>query len=347
MKIAVCARVFRPATGGLGAIAHAYAMGLLEHGWQPTVITHSDAPAGYDDQFPYAVIRRPDLMRFRRLLRNSDAVVFVHLSIIYILWSCFIRRPIISTIHGRVWAFNNLRAALASLFFECHLRLSPHAALISEVVRSPATRSDPVIGNAYDNDVFFSGSRRHKEGSVIFSGRINRSKGPFVLLDALQALRSKGLQLRATFVGSGPDEQGLCDAVRDAGLEEVTKILGHCEPARVAELLREHQIAAIPSDWQEPFGLVALEAIACGCYVVAFPDGGLPEAVGKAGLITASKSATALADGIRRLLTDSELRREIDSHRATHLENFTRFRVVSKLVDMINRALQSKSDPSR
>jgi glycosyltransferase involved in cell wall biosynthesis len=340
VKIALCARSFRPETGGLGSVTHSYALGLLERGWHPTVITHACAPEGYDQQFPYPVVRRPRFLAFRRLLRANDAVVFIHQSITYILWSCLIRRPIVSTIHGRIWAFPNLRIGVTSLFFECHLRLRPHAALISETVRSPATRAAPVIGNPYDHEIFHSSGAVPKTGTVVFSGRISRGKGVFRLLEAVQSLRREGLEVTATFAGTGPDECALRQAVQDAGLGEVVTFLGHCEPGRVAELLRSHQIAAVPSDWIESFGLVALEAIACGCYVVAFPDGGLPYAVGKAGLVTATKSSAALASGIRRVMTDVEFLQEIDSQRAAHLKGFSRASVVTKLINLIQCTAQ-------
>ena len=266
-------------------------------------------------------------------------MIFVHQSVIYILWSCFISRPIVSTIHGLIWSCDSVRIALTSLFFEAHLRLRPHAALISEVVRSPATRDAPVIGNPYDQETFHPANVAHQAGTVIFSGRISRDKGVFYLLDAVHALRRAGLEVTATFAGSGPDEGALRQAISTAGLIESVTVLGHCEPAHVAELLRSHQVAAIPADWKESFGLVALEAIACGCYVVAFPDGGLPVAVGRAGLLTVEKSSGALADGIRRIMNDAELRRGIDSQRSAHLKRFSRTSVVGELIAVVQRAI--------
>ena len=338
MKIALCTRSFRPEIGGLGTVSHIYALGLLNYGHQPVVVTSAPAPAGYDGQFPYPVIRQPGFRQFRRMLHHCDCVVFVHQSLVYILWSILAGKPVVSSIQGHLWNWTTPSNAFFSLFCELHLRLRPHAILISNSVRSPATRRAPIIGNSYDSDVFFSSAPVPAANTIIFSGRLNRSKGVFHLVEAVRLLLLRGLVVNVTFVGSGPDEAELHLAVAKAGIAERVTFFGHTEPCGVAELLRQHHIAAIPSDWDEPFGVVALEAIACGCYVVAFPDGGLSFAVGEAGFVTADKSPRALADTIQRVLTDETVRRRIDEKRGSHLEKFSPRNVIAGLLEVISAA---------
>jgi glycosyltransferase involved in cell wall biosynthesis len=334
MKIAICTRSFHPDIGGLSSVTHSYAQGFIEHGCEPVVVTSASAPEGYDSRFPYPVVRQPGCREFRRVLRGCDGVVFVHQSLVFILWSLLLRKSVVSSIQGRLWNWSSLLHAAVTLTFELHLRLRPRAALISETVRSPATRHAPVIGNPYDTDVFRQPPDAAEPNTIIFSGRLLRAKGVFHLVEALRLLRLRGVPVKATFVGSGVDESELREAIAAAGLGDSTTLVGHSEPQEVARLLGRHQIAAIPSDWEEPFGIVTLEAIACGCYVAAFPDGGLPFAVGKAGLLTAEKSPAALADAIQRLLTDDGLRRRIDENRQAHLAFFSRRTVVGKLLEM-------------
>ncbi|MEQ1852142.1 MAG: glycosyltransferase family 4 protein [Chthoniobacteraceae bacterium] len=348
MRVALCTRSFRPEIGGLGTVSHAYALGLLELGCQPRVVTSTPpAPEGYDGQFPYPVVRQPGYREFRRVLRDSDCVVFIHQSLVYVLWSLFVGKPVVSSIQGRIWNWGSAFNAFFSIFCEMHLRFRPHAVLVSDAIRSPATRRAPVIGNPYDADVFHQTPAATTPNSIIFSGRLNRGKGVFHLVEAAKILRGRGLEFALTFVGSGPHEAELRDAVVAADLGERTRFVGHCEPPRVAELLTQHPIAAIPSDWDEPFGIVALEAIACGCYVVAFPDGGLPFAVGDAGVVTGTKSPEALADAIQRLLTDEMLRQRIDGKRAKHLERFSRKNVALGLLEVMNSACRRPSSKSK
>jgi glycosyltransferase involved in cell wall biosynthesis len=338
MRIAICTRSFRPVIGGLGSVTHAYAQGFIELGCRPIVVTSSPAPEGYDGQFPYPVVRRPGLYEFRRVLRGCEGVVFVHQSLVYMLWSFFLKKPVLSVLHGRIWNWGSVSNIVCSLAFELHLRIRPHAALISETVRSPATRNAPVIGNPYDASSFTAPTTPAEPGTIIFSGRLNRYKGIFDLTEAVRLLRLRGVPVKVTFVGAGPDEADLRMAVAAAGISGSTTFVGHSNPECVAALLRRHQIAAIPSDWDEPFGVVALEAIASGCYVVAYPDGGLPVAIGAAGLLTSDKSPDALATALQRVITDDALRKRIDENRRAHLEKFSCGRIAGRLLEMLSEA---------
>ena len=84
--------------------------------------------------------------------------------------------------------------------------------------------------------------------------------------------------------------------------------------------LNAHRIMVIPSLWPEPFGVVALEGIACGCVLAGSEGGGLRDAIGPCGITFPNGDAGALADGLRRLLTDEgyagSLRAEADAHLA-------------------------------
>jgi glycogen(starch) synthase len=66
----------------------------------------------------------------------------------------------------------------------------------------------------------------------------------------------------------------------------------------LSELIAEHKIMVVPSLEPEPFGIVALEGLACGCLVVASAHGGLPEAVGPHGVLFEPGNVVALADAI-------------------------------------------------
>ena len=232
-----------------------------------------------------------------------------------------------------------------ALVVEMHLRIRRHAVLISKTVRSPATHDAPVIGNPYDSDLFRQPVIAAEPGTIIFSGRVNRGKGIFHLVEAVRLLRLRGVPLKVTFVGSGPDDMEVRDVIASAGLDECIVMVGHREPEQVAALLARHQIAAIPSVWDEPFGIVALEAIACGCYVVAFPDGGLPFAFGEAGLVTAEKSPAALANAIQCLLTDESLRRRIDENRQAQLNRFSRGTICARLLEILSAAQHRSNTP--
>jgi glycosyltransferase involved in cell wall biosynthesis len=82
----------------------------------------------------------------------------------------------------------------------------------------------------------------------------------------------------------------------DAGVPLPIEFLGRKSPHELARIYNEHRFLVIPSMWNEPFGLVALEAIACGCQPIGADDGGLPEAIGPCGRIFPKADAQALAE---------------------------------------------------
>jgi glycosyltransferase involved in cell wall biosynthesis len=71
-------------------------------------------------------------------------------------------------------------------------------------------------------------------------------------------------------------------------------------------MVREHDIVCVLSRSEEPFGLVALEAMASGCAVIASPRGGLPEACGGAALLADPDDLPAIIDAMRKLVTDPD-----------------------------------------
>ena len=103
-----------------------------------------------------------------------------------------------------------------------------------------------------------------------------------------------------------PDESG--GAFEQTLQRKITaadgEALGHVPRARVAEVIREHDIVCVLSRSQEPFGLVVLEAMASGCAVVASARGGLPEACGGAALLVDPERPMEIADALRRLVTE-------------------------------------------
>ena len=74
--------------------------------------------------------------------------------------------------------------------------------------------------------------------------------------------------------------------------------------AELAALLNRHQVLVVPSRWAEPFGIVALEGLACGCFVIGSEGGGLKEAIGPGGITFVNGDASALAGALQKALVN-------------------------------------------
>jgi glycosyltransferase involved in cell wall biosynthesis len=86
--------------------------------------------------------------------------------------------------------------------------------------------------------------------------------------------------------------------------------------------LNQHQILVVPSKYDEPFGVVALEGIACGCAVIGSNGGGLPEAIGPSGITFPNADIGALENAMERLLTRPEERERLIAAGPKHLTQF-------------------------
>jgi glycogen(starch) synthase len=86
----------------------------------------------------------------------------------------------------------------------------------------------------------------------------------------------------------------------------------------------------VPSKWKEPFGLVALEGMACGCKLVVSKHGGLVEAVGNLSQIFENGSEKSLSTAILESLnTPMFLKEKIEKHLKEHTQSYIAHRYIS------------------
>lgn len=151
---------------------------------------------------------------------------------------------------------------------------------------------------------------------ILFVGRVVPEKGVDTFIAACaQALR----QLpgwRAEIIGAdrsrvdSPDTPYVRELRAAADVAGV-RMAGYRDHAGVLDAMRRAAIVAVPSRWQEPFGLTALEAMASGAALVCTRRGGLPEVAGNAALYVEPDDPATLGMAIMRLAGDVALRAEL------------------------------------
>jgi D-inositol-3-phosphate glycosyltransferase len=194
-------------------------------------------------------------------------------------------------------------------------------ALVDEYGADPARAT--VIPCGVDTVLFRPGDRdeaRARIGAdatplVLYVGRIAPIKGLETLLDAIAERSRAGSGLRLLVVGGEADEPAagheaeIRQRVEGLGLREIVRFVG----AQPQETLRDYYVAAdvtvLPS-YYESFGMVALEAMACGSPVIGSRVGGLATTVrdGVTGFLVPDGDASALADRLDAVLGDEDLR---------------------------------------
>jgi glycosyltransferase involved in cell wall biosynthesis len=168
-----------------------------------------------------------------------------------------------------------------------------------------------VLGGAVDPDVFHRRDGHVPSGRrLVYFGRLVTEKGIGTLLDALAHQRSASELL---IVGEGPLRGAIQERLRRAPPACPVRLVDFVPQARLRERLSGAAAAVVPSTWEEPLGLVVLEAMACGLPVVASSVGGIPEMIddGQNGLLVPPGDPVALGRAIDRVLGDEVLRARI------------------------------------
>lgn len=179
-----------------------------------------------------------------------------------------------------------LKATLAPVIPPDRVRVVPNA-----LFPEPETPETPEAGGG-------AGPGPDRSG-VLFVGRMVPEKGLPVLLEAWKRL---AVDCPLTIVGDGP----LLPRIKTlAAADPSLHLLGALPHAEGLAQMRRAKVVVVPSQWPEPFGRVALEAMACGAAVVATDSGGLPEIIGPAGVLAPVGSVAGLADAIRSALEQS------------------------------------------
>jgi glycogen(starch) synthase len=160
------------------------------------------------------------------------------------------------------------------------------------------------------------------ERLVLLVGRLVYEKGFQLALDALPGVIRRVGGVRFLVAGSGPHEAELRAQAERLGLDAHGTFMGWIGDDVLHSLYRMADLCVVPSLY-EPFGLVALEAMASGCPCIVADTGGLREVVPReAGLRFRARSAPSLGAMVERVLTDDALRDRLVTEASEHVLGF-------------------------
>lgn len=336
MRVIFFSPQFLPLIGGLENVVKDWAYGLTQAGCQVKVITSTKGDS--DEIFPFEVYRNISQFQAWRLMRNSDVIMLFNVSLKGIL-PCLLSFKSIVVSHqstnfdvdGKWNRFGRIKQFFADYIVTANIACSNYVASL--------LRRAIVIHNPYDASLFrcFPVVKRKRE--LVFLGRLVSDKGCHVIINALSVLKKKYFVVpRLTVIGDGPEMEHLKVLSVKEGIEDQIIFSGAKRGNDLIYALNEHKILIIPSVWQEPFGIVALEGLACGCVVMASNVGGLPEAVGVHGKLFEKGNAEDLASGINEILNGNFRLADREAVEA-HLNNFTVTVTAGKLMSVLNASV--------
>lgn len=194
-------------------------------------------------------------------------------------------------------------------------------------------------------DPSFAPLPRSVEGdTVLFLGRLTAIKGVECLLQAFKEILLQRPSARLVITGGGPDGDDFRTMASELKLDNTVTFTGKVAREEVARLCATSKLLVVPSIWPEPFGLVALEAMASGMPVVASRAGGLQEVVsdGVTGIIVTPNKPAELASGILRILDDDELRARMEKAALEAVSGWSEAAHVAGLIRIYEQVIKGK-----
>jgi len=341
MRIATYSLRFAPAIGGIETVLSVLAEEFAKLGHEVLLLTqsHSCAP----DAFPYSVVRGATMRDARAAAKWCDLYLLNNVSFYHALAALWFGKPFAIIHHGlepKGRGVQEIKRLLKRTIGSLGRSIAVSRYMAQQVPGSPM-----VICNPYDNTTFRERPDVVRDSDLIFVGRLVKEKGVDVLLEALVILRNRNLRPRLTIVGDGPRKTNLTEKARSLDLCGQVEFSGYRTGEDLACLLNGHRILVVPSVWEEPFGVVALEGSGCGCVVVASDAGGLKEAVGPCGLTFKSGCAKELAVCLEGLLRHPARLVEFRSRAAEHLSMHSREYVAERYLSEFRRIVAEASQP--
>lgn len=336
MKVLHYSPAFLPHIGGLELNVCNIATQIHEAGHDVTVVTQTSSEQ--PDDFPFRVVRRPSARELLRWTRWCDVFFQANVSLRGLWPLLLVRRPWVVS-HHSWYCQSNGRIAWQDRLKRWLLRFASASIAVSQAVADDLAVPSIVIPNPYRDQLFRRLPGIERTNDLLFLGRLVSDKGVDTLFDALGLLAGDGLQPRLTVVGDGPERPLLVERARRLGIADRIDFLGIRTGEELVKVLNRHRILVVPSRYQEPFGIVALEGIACGCLVVGSEGGGLKEAIGPCGVTFRNGDVQDLARVLAPLLRDPAAGRDLLAHAPAHLADHAGERIGREYVRLLEEVV--------
>lgn len=343
MRLLLYSPAFLPHVGGLEINVATTAAEFQRAGHEVVVVCQVPNPR--PDDFPFRVVRQPGPRELLRWTRWCDVYCQFNVSLRGLWPLLLVRRPWAVSHHswyrqpdGRIAWQDRLKRYL--------LRFATSSISVSQAIAEDLGSPSVVIGNAYRDDLFRripTPPEAERDRDLVFVGRLVSDKGVDILLDAMALLSREGLALRLAIAGDGPEMTRLRGQAARLGIGSRVAFLGTRTGEDLVRLLNRHRVLVVPSRYNEPFGIVALEGIACGCAVIGSEGGGLKDAIGPCGRTFRNGDPADLARVLREVFEDPETPEQFQRHAPEHLASHTSAGVAAEYLATLESGLAARA----
>jgi phosphatidyl-myo-inositol alpha-mannosyltransferase len=234
-------------------------------------------------------------------------------------------RPLRDIDHGI--AVSRVAATFAGRVFGGSIHLIPNGIDLATFGAAPRARPG----------AYRTGDAEQKSQSlrVLFVGRYDEPrKGLRYLLAAASMIRESGREIEVRIAGQGNRESFACMAQRAGAV-----FLGRLSDSALANEYRSADVFCAPATHGESFGLVLVEAMACGCPVVASDIRGYREASNGAAMLAPPSDPRALAHALRRMADDHLIRQQAIGHGSRRAQELSWTSLASEVVSVYESAV--------
>lgn len=320
LKILLLSHRFYPDIGGIESNSEVLANAFHRAGSLVHVLTWTSEIG--EKTFPYAIIRNPNRRTVIGEHKWAD-VVFENNPCLRLSWAgIFVRRPLVVAINTWISRTSG-KKALPDLLKMIWLKKAKSVIAVSHAVKNHTWPSAVVIQNPYNSKLFRRIPTVPKTINFVFLGRLVSDKGADQAILAVARLLEEGIiddsEIQLTIIGNGPEEENLKKQVLHLNLSKLVMFMGNLAGEELVRCLNQHRYMLVPSVWKEPFGIVALEGMACGCVPIVSDGGGLPEAVGDGGLVFKRNNTNSLVQTIKNIISNPQLEAHLREAASPHL----------------------------
>lgn len=302
MKLLFYSPVFYPSIGGIETINSILTENFSKAGIEVIVITPILLGRQDDDKrFNFKIIRTKKKSVLWKYYRWCD-VYFQSVLSLKGVWPLLIRPKRWIVVHHTCYfhLWDHKPTLVSRIKWLCS-RFACNIVVSKAVGERLKLHSYTVIGNAYDNKVFQCLNLKEREG-FCFLGRLVSEKGCLLLLYAYKKyIKISRKHFKLTIIGDGDEKQRMQEFVMQNQLNNDVCFKGKLTGDDLVQELNQHKCLIVPSLYNEAFGIVVLEGIACGCYCIVSDGDGLQENIGDLGITFQKSNAEDLVNKMLKM----------------------------------------------
>jgi len=190
-----------------------------------------------------------------------------------------------------------------------------------------------VAYNGINPSEYKTGTGENTKPILLYVGRLVPQKGIEFLIESIKIIKKRTDNFILSIAGSGILENKIKQIIQDYDLTQNVKLIGFIDKPALIDVYSNADVLVVPSLY-EPFGLVNIEAMACGIPVVGSNVGGIPEIIddGKTGLLVQPGNPEELATAITRLLENKELRKKMGAAGRKRAKLYFDWKLITKKI---------------